>query len=162
MVSIKRKLFCGALVKIPAFSIRKVIAYFERLKLKFMKNMTTELAKQRNRAAAERTLLTWSDSSFRLMGLGIVIDRVFADLIIKAFPEGNRIVPGQASHLLSLSIILLGLGLLALGIGQYQLATRSLQNANYILLSSRPMVLAATTGIVVFGLIAAVVVLLRW
>ncbi|MGB3300268.1 MAG: DUF202 domain-containing protein [Phormidesmis sp.] len=126
-----------------------------------MKNMTTELAKQRNRAAAERTLLSWSDSSFRLMGLGIVIDRVFIDLIVRAFPQGSRMVPEQTAHLLSLGIILLGLGLLALGMRQYQLATRSLQNENYLLLSSRPMAFAATTGIVVFGLVAAIVVLLR-
>ncbi len=126
-----------------------------------MKNITTELAKQRTRAAAERTLLSWSDSSFKLIGLGIVIDSVLAALT-KAFPGGDRIAPEQVSRLLSLSTILLGLGLLALGMRQYKMATRSIQNENYLLMSSRPMALAATTGVVVFGVVAAVVVMLRF
>lgn len=133
-----------------------------------MGNVATELAKQRNHAAAERTLLSWSDSSFKLLGLGILIDRVFAALT-KAFSKGvgvaspleNRIVSEQVSSLLSLSIILLGLGLLALGIREYKIATRSIQHKDYLLPSSRPMALAATTGVVLFGIIAVVFILLR-
>lgn len=123
-------------------------------------NITTELAKQRNRAAAERTLLSWIVHSLTLLGLGIAIDRIFAALF-KAFPNGVSIKSQQVSHVLSLSIIALGLGLLALAIREYKIATRSIQREDYTLISSRPMVLTVTTGVVLFGIASAIIVLLR-
>lgn len=123
-------------------------------------NTTTELAKQRNRAAAERTLLAWIEPCLTLLGLGIAIDRIFAALL-KVFPDGDRSMTEQVSHVLGLSIIALGLGILALAIWQYKISTRFIQREDYILMSSRPTILAATTAVVLFGIVSAIVVLFR-
>ena len=123
-------------------------------------NITTELAKQRNRAAAERTLLTWIQHSLTLLGLGIAIERIYATLL-KAFPNADRIMTGQVSDMLGLSLIVLGLGLLALAIRQYKISTRSIQRQDYTLMSSRPMILTATTGVVLFGIVSAIILLFR-
>lgn len=123
-------------------------------------NTTTELAKQRNRAAAERTLLTWIQHSLKLLGLGIAIERIYAALL-KAFPNADRIMTGQVSDVLGLILIALGLGLLALAIWQYNISTRSIRREHYTLMSSRPMILTATTGVVLFGIVSAIIVLFR-
>ena len=123
-------------------------------------NITTELAKQRNRAAAERTLLTWIQHSLMLLGLGIAIERIYA-ILLKAFPNADRLMTGQVSDVLGLSLIVLGLGLLALAIRQYKISTRSIQRQDYTLMSSRPMILTATTGVVLFGIVSAIILLFR-
>lgn len=123
-------------------------------------NTTTELAKQRNRAAAERTLLAWIEPCLTLLGLGIAIDRIFAALL-KVFPDGAPSMTEQISHVLGLSIIALGLGILALAIWQYKISTYFIQSENYILVSSRPTILAATTAVVLLGIVSAIVVLFR-
>ena len=123
-------------------------------------NITTELAKQRNRAAAERTLLTWIQHSLTLLGLGIAIERIYA-ILLKAFPNADRIITGQVSDVLGLSLIVLGLGLLALAIRQYKISTCSIQRQDYTLMSSLPMILTATTGVVLFGIVSAIILLFR-
>lgn len=123
-------------------------------------NTTTELAKQRNHAAADRTLLAWIEPCLTLLGLGIAIDRISA-IVLKVFPDADRAITQQVSHVLGLSIIVLGLSLLALAIWQYKISTRSLQREDYILMSSRPLILTVTTAVVLFGILSAVIVLFR-
>ena len=122
--------------------------------------MITELAKQRNRAAAERTLLSWIQHSLTFLGLGIAIDRIFAALL-KAFPDADLVMTRQASRVLGLGTILFGLGLLTLAIWQYKISTSSIRRKDYTLMSSRPMIITATVAIVLFGIVSAMIVLFR-
>lgn len=68
-------------------------------------SMTNELAKERNRAAAERTLMAWIRTSLSLISFGFGIDR-----IVSAIHKGleHNIDPLRLSRILGLSFILLG------------------------------------------------------
>jgi putative membrane protein len=55
-------------------------------------NMANELAKERNRAAAERTLMVWIRTSLSLISFGFGIDRIIAAMR-GAFEEILPIMP---------------------------------------------------------------------
>ncbi len=136
--------------------------------LKPQNNLTTELSKQRTRAAAERTLLSWISSSFKLVGLGIVISRVFTALqeaspddVASLLPSEDRVLSQQTSFALSLGLLSLGLIFLALAIREYKVSTRLIQHKKYTGISTRSMRLVSTTGVVLLGITTATVVVLQ-
>jgi putative membrane protein len=68
-------------------------------------NPATELAKERNRAAAERTLMAWIRTSLALIGFGFGIERIVA-AIYQAL--GDAVNPLRLSRILGLSFVALG------------------------------------------------------
>lgn len=68
-------------------------------------NMTNELAKERNRAAAERTLMAWIRTSLSLISFGFGIDRVVT-AIHGAFE--HTVDPLRLSRTLGLAFIVIG------------------------------------------------------
>lgn len=117
-------------------------------------NDTTELAKERNRAAAERTLISWIQNSIPLVGLGSAFERIF-NSIEQAFPQSHSITSQPWIYLVSLSAILLGVLLLILAIIAYRREVKSLSQDDYLsmsLLSYQPVIVSA---IVLYGLITA-------
>ncbi|MEB3191379.1 MAG: DUF202 domain-containing protein [Snowella sp.] len=74
-------------------------------------NMTNELAKERNRAAAERTLMAWIRTSLSLISFGVGIDRIVA-AIHSAF--NTNLDSFHLSRILGLLFIIIGT--LALGV----------------------------------------------
>ncbi|MGK7933483.1 MAG: YidH family protein [Microcystaceae cyanobacterium] len=69
-------------------------------------NINTELAKERNRAAAERTLMAWIRTCLALISFGFGIDRIVAAI--------NRNFQGTINNSIHLSRIL-GLSFIAVG-----------------------------------------------
>jgi len=51
-----------------------------------------ELAKERNRAAAERTINAWIGNSLSFIGIGVAIDQISHSLQ-QRFPEGDGCIP---------------------------------------------------------------------
>jgi putative membrane protein len=81
-------------------------------------NMSNELAKERNRAAAERTLMAWIRTSLSLISFGIGIDRIVAAIHGAFDPNLHGF---RLARTLGLSLILIGtLALLAAAINHRQ------------------------------------------
>jgi putative membrane protein len=70
---------------------------------------TTELARERNRIAADRTLLAWIRLSLTLIGIGFGVDQ---SIYLLHREIGDVINPYRLSHILGL--LLIGLGVYAL------------------------------------------------
>jgi putative membrane protein len=68
-------------------------------------NPGTELAKERNRAAEERTLMAWIRTALSLIGFGFGIDRIVAAIYQSL---GEAVNPIRLSRILGLSFVALG------------------------------------------------------
>jgi putative membrane protein len=74
-------------------------------------NPTNELAKERTRAAAERTLSSWINNCLVLIGFGITVDQIFPGLEQLISRQHDRTLP-EVIHITGLSFIGLGIVLL--------------------------------------------------
>ena len=119
--------------------------------------ITNELAKERNRAAAERTLTAWIQNSLSLIGFGVAFDQFFAALQ-QAFPQESKRLILQLSHILGLSLIALGVGLLIVGILQYRTVVRLIEKDNYMMISSDTLNIAMSSAIILSGLAALIII----
>ena len=96
---------------------------------------TNELAKERNRAAAERTMTTWIQNCLGLFGFGLAL--------------ANQV---------GFIFIVLGIGLLVIAMVQHSLAVQSIKQEDYFFSPSRPLNIIATSAIIVFGLLGMLII----
>lgn len=113
-------------------------------------NVQTELAKQRNRAAADRTLLAWIRSGITLISFGAGLDQILKALY--SYPRADltqpadlaqpadltqpasltqRADPEQLIHALNLALIGLGTVILLLAISDYRDQLRRFEQPTY-------------------------------
>lgn len=120
---------------------------------------TNELAKERNRAAAERTLTSWIQNCLSLIGFGIAFDRIF-NAISQSFPNNNLIFNTSLTTLIGLSAIAAGILLLILAIVSYLAQIQSLGQTNFPYRSpqSRFLSTVISISIILFGVITIVAV----
>jgi putative membrane protein len=120
---------------------------------------TNELAKERNRAAAERTLTSWIQNSITLIGFGVAFDQVIAALQ-QTFPQPNWTMIVTLGQILGLSLIVLGISLLILAMVQNHISVQSIERDDYILMPSRSLNLTVGSAILLFGLATLIKILL--
>lgn len=92
-------------------------------------NWQTELAKQRNRIAADRTLLAWIRTSVALIGIGFGLERTVSKLYL-----GVETASVTSTHLVKLfSLLIIGAGILAVLMAalDYQSEMKRLQQPEY-------------------------------
>ncbi len=97
-------------------------------------NITNELAKERNRAAAERTLNAWLGTCLSLIGLGFAVDQIVRSLQ-QRFPAMNPALTQETASLIGMGVIGLGLLLLGFALIQHRLEISSVERHNYLLSS---------------------------
>lgn len=120
-------------------------------------NPKTELAKKRNRAAAERTLMAWIRTSLALISFGFGIDQIVAALN-SAVGVNN---PIRLSRFLGLSFIALGtLAMLATAV-QHRQELRHIQQEYYTYVPERSISLIVASALFVIGLLAFVGILMK-
>ena len=97
-------------------------------------NITNELARERNRAAAERTLNAWLGTCLNLIGLGLAVDQILRSLQ-QRFPTMNPALTQDTASLIGMGVISLGLLLLGFALIQHRLEISSIERHNYLLSS---------------------------
>lgn len=87
-----------------------------------LKNLANELAEDRTRAAAERTLLAWIRTCLSLIGFGVGIDQVVNAIYYSFGGEGH---PGQLSRFLGIAFVAVGTyGMIAASLDHYKTLKR--------------------------------------
>ncbi|MBW4463402.1 MAG: DUF202 domain-containing protein [Nodosilinea sp. WJT8-NPBG4] len=113
-------------------------------------NTTNELARERNRAAAERTLNAWSRICLGLIGFGVAYEQITHSLRRQA--ASATIVADPNSTLVGIGFVGMGLLLLGLALVQHRLTLKALEQQGDVLPSIKTLNRWAVVAIVLVGI----------
>jgi putative membrane protein len=120
-------------------------------------NVANELAKERNRAAAERTLMAWIRTALSLIGFGFGIGKLSAYLD-EAGVQTSR-DPAHTSLVFGSSFIVVGIfGLLA-AIVQHSRIMHRLSTPDFAYNAMRPIAMTVASMLILIGVFGLVAIL---
>ena len=116
-------------------------------------NLTNELAKQRNRDAAERTLMAWIRTCLSLISFGFGLDKIIA--AIDRALTGGELQAQRGVQLVAAAFVVTGVLAMAGATVQYRRELRRLQHDDYVY-RDKPQLAAATAVLItLIGVTAA-------
>ncbi|MEO0985506.1 MAG: DUF202 domain-containing protein [Cyanobacteria bacterium J06639_14] len=118
---------------------------------------STELAKERNRAAEERTLMAWIRTCLSLISFGVGIDRIVAVLEANL---GDAVNPLRLSRILGLSFVALGTFAMLFAAFDHRHQLQRIQRNDLIYVSRRSPSFAVAIVLAVLGSVAFLGILL--
>lgn len=121
-------------------------------------NLNNELAKERTRAAEDRTLMAWIRTSLSLIGFGFGIPTIVRT--IESTKIGKDINPHHFANAIGLAFISIGMFAMYNALKDHRRILRQIQNDRYIYESS---LMAEQVGIAMLlvGLVSFVAILIK-
>ncbi|MGB5241946.1 MAG: DUF202 domain-containing protein [Prochlorococcaceae cyanobacterium] len=117
-----------------------------------MGNLNNELAKERNRAAAERTMMAWIRTCLSLISFGFGLDKIIGAI--------NRSRFGGSDHA-SLSVRLVAIGFVLIGILAMAAATRQhlrtlklIRRDDFVYVDQRSITVFTAIALTIIGIVA--------
>ena len=118
-------------------------------------NLTNELARQRNRDAAERTLMAWIRTCLSLISFGFGLDKIVAAIDRATGDPGPR--PGVIT--VALAFVFTGILSMAAAIVQHNRELRRLSRQDYVYVETPRIAAATATLITLIGILAMAILL---
>ena len=122
-----------------------------------MSNANTELAKTRNRAAAERTTLAWIRTALALISFGFGLDKIISAIRVAGGDDdsGNDV----GVQLMSMAFIGVGIFTLLIAMRQHKRELIRLRSDPYLYRDEPSLSIATATAVLVIGVIAFLLLL---
>ena len=117
-----------------------------------MSNANTELAKTRNRAAAERTTLAWIRTALTLISFGFGLDQIISAIRDAGSETSSRDDIGV--QLMSMVFIGVGIFTLLIAMRQHKRELVRLRNDPYLYRDEPSLSIATATAVLSIGVIA--------
>ena len=117
-----------------------------------MTNTATELAKTRNRAAAERTTLAWIRTALALISFGFGLDQVIS--AIRSVGLEDHRSGNMGVQLMSMAFIGVGIFTLLIALQQHKKELARLRSDTYHYRDEPSLSIATATAVLVIGVIA--------
>ena len=122
-----------------------------------MSNPNTELAKTRNRAAAERTTLAWIRTALALISFGFGLDKIISAIRVAGGDADSSNDMGL--QLMSMAFIGVGIFTLLIAMRQHKRELIRLCSDPYLYRDEPSLSIATATAVLVIGVIAFLLLL---
>jgi putative membrane protein len=125
-------------------------------------NLTNELAKERNRAAYDRTLMAWIRTAISLIGFGFAIAKSYEYIHEETLERTGRFLDDMHAPLLfGISFILLGMLCILGGVIQYAKVLRQIRSSDFTYSESRPLAIIVAMILLIIGVLALITLFQR-
>ncbi|MFN9870192.1 MAG: YidH family protein [Cyanobacteriota bacterium] len=123
-----------------------------------MANLTNELAKERNRAAAERTMMAWIRTCLSLISFGFGLDRIIGAIKATRFQGSDH--TGLSVRLVSIGFVLVGILAMAAATRQHLRTLRLIRRVDFVYVDQRSITVFTAVSLTIIGIIAFVLLVL--
>ena len=125
-------------------------------------NLTNELAKERNRAAYDRTLMAWIRTAISLIGFGFAIAKSYEYIQMDEMEKTGRFIDQIHAPLwFGMSFVVLGMVSILGGVIQYVQVVRQIQSGRFIYGEPRPLAKIVALILLIIGVFALITIFQR-
>jgi putative membrane protein len=125
-------------------------------------NLTNELAKERNRAAYDRTLMAWIRTAISLIGFGFAIAKSYEYIQMDEMEKTGRFIDQIHAPLwFGMSFIVLGMVCILGGVIQYVKVVKQIQTGEFTYGEPRPLAKIVALILLIIGVFALITIVQR-
>ncbi len=126
-------------------------------------NLTNELAKERNRASYDRTLMAWIRTAISLIGFGFAIAKSYEYIQMEEMESSGRFIDQFHAPLwFGISFIVLGMICISGGVIQHVKLVKQISSGQFTYGESRPLAKVVALILLVIGIFALITIFQRW
>lgn len=118
-----------------------------------------ELAKERNRAAAERTMTAWIGNCLTLIGVGFTLNEI-QEALAERFPDGASLSNTALTKIISTGFVVSGVLLLIIAVVQHHTEVTCIEREEYLFLPVHSLNRIAMSAIIVFSTLGVISIML--
>jgi len=125
-------------------------------------NLANELAKERNRAAYDRTLMAWIRTAISLIGFGFAIAKSYEYIQMDEMEKTGRFIDQIHAPLwFGMSFIVLGMLCILVGLIQYGEVVKRIQSGQFTYGEPRPLAKIVALILLIIGIFALITIFQR-
>jgi putative membrane protein len=126
-------------------------------------NLTNELAKERNRAAYDRTLMAWIRTAISLIAFGFAIAKSYEYIQMEEMENTGRFIDQIHAPLwFGISFIVLGMLCIFGGVIQYVKVVEQIQSGRFTYGEPRPLAKVVALILLIISVFALITIFQRW